>query len=203
MAIFTYNNDLPENFHINCDIAVDTEALGLNNTRDRLCVLQFSNGDGDAHLVHFSSLNYNSPNLNKILSNRAVVKIFHYARFDVAIIYKYLNIMIENVYCTKIASKIARTYSSNHGLKDLCQEFLGINLSKQQQSSYWGRAELTNEQKEYAASDVLYLHKIRSKLDEILLRENRKDLANNCFNFLQTRVLLDLGGWIEEDVFNH
>jgi len=203
MTVYLYKDDLPNDFKISGDLAIDTEAMGLKNRRDRLCLLQFSNGDGDAHLVQFSNYNYEAPNLKKLLSNPDIVKIFHYARFDVAIIFTYLGVMLDNIYCTKIASKIARTYTSEHGLKNLCQELLSIQISKQQQSSYWGQEELTKEQREYAAGDVLYLHKLRDKLDGILVREERSELAGLCFDFIATRVLLDIEGWDEEDIFQH
>jgi ribonuclease D len=204
--IFTYNNDLPADFKISGDIAIDTEAMGLNIARDRLCVLQFSNGDGDAHLVIFDGSSYDAPNLKKILSDDKDQKIFHFARFDLAIIKKYLNIDIENVFCTKIASKLVRTYTDSHGLKDLCRELLNVNLSKQQQSSDWGSGVLSNDQQEYAARDVLYLHQLRTKLSNMLEREKRMKMAKTLFKFLPTRIELDLMGFGDEhksDIFAH
>jgi ribonuclease D len=183
------------------DLAIDSEAMGLNMNRDRLCVIQLSNGDGNAYLISFDGSNYDAPNLKKLLLDPKRVKIFHYARFDVAIIYKYLGIKLENIYCTKIASKIARTYTEHHGLKDLCRELLDVNLSKQQQSSYWGAEELSKEQSNYAASDVLYLHKLKEMLDNMLSRESRLELAYRCFKFIPLRVELDVLGWLDIDVF--
>ena len=185
------------------DLAIDTEATGLNLNRDRLCVLQLSNGDGNAHLVRFDLNNYDAPHLKKILSNPKICKIFHYARFDVAMISKFLGIELENIYCTKIASKIARTYTDTHGLKDLCRELLGVQISKQQQSSYWGAEDLSKEQLDYAASDVLHLHSLRGKLNEMLSRESRLGLASECFRFVPLRVKLDILGWGEVDVFSY
>ena len=177
--------------------------MGLNLHRDRLCVLQMSNGDGDAYLVHFSSSNYHSPNLKKLLLDESREKIFHFARFDLAAIKKYLNIELSNIFCTKIASKLVRTYTDSHGLKDLCKELLGVNISKQQQSSYWGTGKLSEEQKEYASRDVIYLHSLRSILREMLITENRQDIAHKLFEFLPTRANLDLIGWNEIDILSH
>ncbi len=201
MNIHEHKNDLPKDVELKGDLAIDTEALGLKNDRDRLCVLQISNGNGNVHLINFEFGKYEAPNLKKLLSNPNTVKLFHYARFDVAIIYKYLGVMIQNIYCTKIASKIARTYAENHGLKDLCKELIGIQISKQQQSSYWGASTLSDEQQEYAAMDVLYLHQLREKLNIILTREHRAELVEECFKFIPHRVLLDLGGWDDTDIF--
>lgn len=194
---------MPNDFVLSGDLAIDTEAMGLNNRRDRLCVLQFSNGDGNAHLVQFEKGAYDAPNLKRLLSDTSTTKIFHFARFDVAIIKHYLGVDIEPVFCTKIASKLCRTYTDSHGLKELCREVLSVNVSKQQQSSDWGADELTKEQKDYAASDVLYLHKLRNKLTGMLEREGRLELAQKCFNFLPARVELDLAGWPEMDIFQH
>lgn len=194
---------MPNNLNLKGDLAIDTEATGLNFNRDRLCVLQISNGDGNAHLVRFDPGNYDAPNLKKILSNKEVCKIFHYARFDLGMIQKFLGVKIENIYCTKIASKIARTYTDTHGLKDLCRELLGVSISKQQQSSYWGAADLSKDQIDYAAGDVLYLHDIREKLNKMLKRESRIELAFECFKFLPMRVELDLLGWDEVDIFSY
>lgn len=175
--------------------------MGLNPHRDRLCVLQLSNGDGDAHLVNFEPGKYDAPNLKKLLSDKTTQKIFHYARFDLMAIYKFLGIELENIYCTKIASRLCRTYTDNHGLKDLCKELLGVQISKVQQTSYWGTNELTNEQKEYAAGDVLYLHQLRDKLNQMLEKEGRIELHRECCDFLMCRVKLDLMGWLDFDIF--
>jgi ribonuclease D len=194
---------LPDNISLPGDLAIDTEATGLNLNRDRLCVIQVSNGDGNAHLVRFDPGSYEAPVLKKLISNHKVCKIFHYARFDMAMISKFLGVDLENIYCTKIASKIARTYTDTHGLKDLCRELIGVNISKQQQCSYWGAAKLSKAQLEYAASDVLYLHDIRSRLNELLERESRASLATDCFKFLPIRVKLDILGWNEIDIFSY
>lgn len=185
------------------DLAIDTEAMGLNNLRDRLCVLQFSNGNGDAYLVQFEKGQYDAPNLKRLLSDQHTTKILHYARFDMAIVKHYLGIDLPRVFCTKIASRLCRTYTDSHGLKDLCREVLGVNVSKQQQSSDWGAGELTKEQQEYAASDVLHLHELRDKLTVMLTREGRLALAQQCFAFLPTRITLDLHGWQDIDIFAH
>ena len=177
--------------------------MGLNNLRDRLCVVQLSDGNGDAHIVHFIDNNFDCPNLKHLLSDNTRQTIFHFARFDVAIIKHYLGISLENVYCTKIASRLSRTYTDQHSLKELCNELLGIKMSKQQQSSNWGAESLTKEQINYAASDVLYLHSIRDKLNLMLKRENRTELAQRCFKFINTRTELDLKGWIDTDIFAH
>ncbi len=183
------------------DIAIDTETTGLNLSRDRLCLIQLSNGDSNAHLVKFDLDKYEAPNLRKLLSNKGAMKIFHFARFDVAVVKKFLDVDLSNIYCTKIASKIARTYTDSHGLKELCRELLNVTISKQQQSSYWGAGALSQDQLVYAASDVLYLHKLRDKLDVMLRRENRTKLAHECFDFLTHRVALDLSGWEGVDIF--
>lgn len=185
------------------DIAIDTEAMGLDNHRDRLCVVQLSDGNGDAHLVHFPTKKFDCPNLKKLLTDKNRVKLFHFARFDVAILTHYLNIKLENIYCTKIASRLCRTFTDSHGLKDLCGELLNIKISKQQQSSDWGAAELNHEQLTYAAADVLYLHALRDKLNAMLIREDRMELAEECFKFLPSRAALDLLGWDEFDIFVH
>lgn len=195
---------MPEDIYLQAQsIAIDTEAMGLNNFRDRLCVIQLSDGLGQAHVVHFPQANYACPNLRKLLSNPNIIKIFHFARFDVAIIQHYLKIEINNIYCTKIASKLCRTYTDQHSLKDLCNEVLGIKISKQCRTSDWGASILTQDQIDYAASDVLYLHKIKQRLDEMLTREGRTALANSCFQFIPARVKLDLSGWLEADIFSH
>lgn len=185
------------------DIAIDTETMGLDLNRDRLCLLQISNGDGEAYLVQFPKDNYDAPNLKNLLLDKNREKIFHFARFDLAVIKKYLEIELSNVFCTKIASILVRTYTEHHGLKDLCKELLGINISKQQQSSYWGTLQLSEEQKEYAAKDVIYLHSLKEILTSMLIAENRNDIAYKLFDFLPTRANLDLMGWNEIDIFSH
>ncbi len=203
MAIHYHQQDLPSNLVIPGDLAIDTETMGLNTHRDRLCLLQLSNGNGDAHLVHFTDNQYACPNLRKLLLNTTATKIFHFARFDVAAIEHYLKISLTNIFCTKIASRLARTYTDSHGLKELCRELLGVQISKQQQSSDWGNKILSKEQQEYAASDVLYLHQLRDILVTMLKRENRLSLAHTCFDFIPTRASLDLAGWHELDIFSH
>lgn len=188
--------------------------MGLNNKRDRLCVVQLSDGNGDAHLVQFAPnprssseavalLKYNAPNLTKLLTDPNRVKIFHFARFDIAIMKHYLGVLTAPIYCTRTASRLARTYTDKHGYKDICRELLGVDISKQQQSSDWGAATLSPEQVEYAASDVLHLHKLRDKLNAMLTREGRAHLAQACFNFLPHQAELDLAGWAEQDIFAH
>ena len=184
-------------------VAIDTEAMGLDLLRDRLCVVQVSPGDGSADVIQIPAGPGAAPNLTKLLADATVLKIFHFARFDLAVLHKHLGIMAAPIYCTKIASRIARTYSDKHGLKDLVRELLGIDLSKQQQLSDWGAESLTDAQLAYAASDVLHLHALKEKLDAILLREGRADLAAACFRFLPDRVRLDLAGWAGEDIFAH
>jgi len=203
VAIEVHYRDLPSNIDFGKSVAIDSETLGLNPHRDRLCVVQLSSGDGNAHLVHFNDGTYDAPNLKKLLADQSVEKLFHFARFDVAIIEKYLGVTCTPVYCTKIASKLVRTYTDKHGLKALCQELLDIDLSKQQQSSDWGKAELSPAQVEYAASDVLYLHQLQKILNDMLIREGRQEIAQACFDFLPTRARLDLGGWPEVDIFSH
>ncbi len=203
MSDFTvFENDLPTQFDLPGDIAIDTETMGLNLLRDRLCVLQFSNGDGQVYLVKFNG-NYSAPNLKKFLSSPNRTMIFHFARFDVAAIYHYLNVEIKNIFCTKIASKLVRTYTDSHGLKDLCRELINVQLSKQQQSSYWGNDCLNQDQVDYAARDVLYLHRLKDVLTMMLTKENRLDLAKDAFSFILTRAKLDLLGWNEIDIFAH
>lgn len=201
--IFFHKDDLAEGVKFQNSVAVDSETLGLRPERDPLCLVQLSSGDGTAHLVQLNRENYNAPNLKRVLSDKKCQKIFHFARFDVAVLKKYLNIDCEPVYCTKIVSKLVRTYTDKHGLKDLCKELINIDLSKQQQSSNWGARELTEDQKLYAASDVLYLHQIRDILDQELLKLNRRDIADQCFSFIKTRVDLDLKGWPDIDIFSH
>jgi ribonuclease D len=197
-----YKGDLPPGRFSGRSIAIDTETLGLNPYRDRLCLVQLSEGDGRTALVQFSG-NYAAPELKRLLADENVLKIFHFGRFDMAVLKHYLGVMPRPVYCTKVASKLARTFTDRHGLKDLCKELLGIELSKQQQSSDWGAAQLTQEQLSYAASDVLHLHALREKLDAMLRREGREGLAQACFEFLPTRAELDLRGWSEIDPFAH
>jgi len=196
-------DDIPATLALGDSIAIDTETLGLNPLRDRLCLLQLSSGDGIGHIVQFRAGAYDAPNLKRVLADPKVTKIFHFARFDLAVIAHYLGIECRPVYCTKIASKLTRTYTDRHGLKDLCAELLGVDLSKQQQTSDWGREELTREQLEYAASDVLHLHRLKDILDRRLAREDRTALAGACFEFLPSRARLDLLGWAEQDIFAH
>ncbi len=200
MNIFYHQNDIPNNIVFDSSVAIDTEAMGLCQQRDRLCLVQLSSGNGDVHLVHFTEPYsfFHCPNLRSILMNNEVEKIFHYARFDVAILQRSLEIEITNIYCTKIASRLTRTFTDLHGLKDLCYDLLGIKISKQQRSSDWGNNSLTKEQMEYAATDVLYLHKIKAILDNILVRENRMNLAKECFAFIPTRARLDIMGWTDD-----
>ena len=195
--------DLPAGYVPGASVAIDTETLGLHPYRDRLCVVQLSTGDGSADVVQIAAGQTAAPNLQRLLADPGVTKLFHYARFDLAILRKTFGVTAEPVYCTKIASKIARTYTDRHGLKDLVRELTSIELSKQQQSSDWGAAKLSDAQMTYAASDVLHLHAVREKLDAMLAREGRKDLADRCFAFLSTRVALDLAGWPETDIFSH
>jgi ribonuclease D len=198
-----YRGDLPENVDLGPVVAIDTEAMGLNPHRDRLCLVQLSRGDGDAHLVQFAPGGYAAPRLKRLLADRDILKLFHFARFDLAMLYHNLGVMAVPVYCTKIASRLARTFTDRHGLRDLCKDLVNIDLSKQQQSSDWGAETLTEEQLRYAASDVLHLHALRDRLDAMLAREGREGLARACFEFLPQRVLLDLGGWSEQDIFAH
>ena len=202
MKIYFYNGDLPESFKATNIIALDSETMGLNPKRDKLCLVQISNGDEVCHLVKIDLSNKKPLNLIKILKNNKIQKIFHYARFDVAVFKHNFKINIKNIYCTKIASKLVRTYTDKHGYKDLCSELLGKSISKTEQSSDWG-GELTKEQQKYAAIDVLYLHKIKDKLDSMLLREKRSKLAKACFDFIQYRTDLDINGWSEQDIFKH
>ena len=203
MTVELYQGDLPAGLDLGEAVAVDTETLGLNPQRDRLCLVQLSSGDGNAHLVQLSNGNYDAPNLKRLLEDETVTKLFHFGRFDIAMIKRYLGVVCSPVYCTKIASKLSRTYTDRHGLKDLCTELIGVDLSKQQQQSDWGAAELTPEQLEYAASDVLYLHRLKQSLDERLAREGRTALAEACFEFLPHRAELDLAGWEDQDIFSH
>ena len=205
MKITLYQNDLPNNHKLESakSVAIDAESLGLNyKGRDKLCLLQICSGDDEVYIIQFDRDKYHAPNLVKLLSNKNTLKIAHYARFEIGIVKHYLKIDLQNVYCTKIASKLCRTYTDKHGLYDITKELLGVTLNKAQQSSDWGLQKLSEEQKQYAASDVIHLHQIKEKLDQMLVREGRLEMAKKCFAFLETRVELDLGGW-EEDIFNH
>lgn len=203
MAVSYHRSDLPADIAFGESIAVDTETMGLQLWRDRLCVLQMSGGDGDAHVVHFPDRDYAAPVLKRILTNPEITKIFHYARFDLAMIQRHFGVICAPVYCTKLASRLVRTNAERHGLKDLCHELLGIELSKQEQTSDWGADELKPAQLAYAAADVLHLHALRRKLDELLDREGRRPLAEACFRFLPVRAALDLAGWVDDDIFAH
>ena len=203
MTIRVHQGDLPADYAPGAAIAIDTETLGLNPHRDRLCVVQLSRGDGQADLVQIARGQTQAPNLQRLLADPGVVKIFHFARFDVAVLYKTFGVMAQSIYCTKIASKLVRTYTDRHGLKDLVRELLGVELSKQQQSSDWAAPVLSEAQLAYAASDVLHLHALRERLDAMLEREGRADIAASCFAFLPTRARLDLLGWPENDIFSH
>lgn len=198
-----HRGDLPAGLDFGASVAIDTETLGLKPNRDRLCLVQLSAGDGVAHLVQFDGLSYAAPHLKALLENPKVLKIFHYARFDVAVLAKYLGVGVQPLYCTKIASKLVRTYTDRHGLKDIVSELAGVELSKQQQSSDWAAAELSDQQLDYAASDVLYLHTVKARLDQMLDRDGRRAHAEAAFRFLPTRVGLDLLGFDEMDIFAH
>jgi len=202
-SIHLHKGDLPAGLDFGMSVAVDTETLGLNVNRDRLCLVQLSAGDGSAHLVQLEAANYTAPRLKALLADKKVLKIFHYARFDVAVLEKYLGVATTPIYCTKIASKLVRTYTDRHGLKDLASELLGVELSKQQQSSDWGAKELTQQQLAYAASDVLHLHALKVKLDAMLEREGRLAFAEAAFDFLPVRARLDLAGFPDDDIFAH
>jgi len=203
MTNFLHKNDLPAEINFSGSIAVDSETMGLNIIRDRLCLVQISAGDGDAHLVQFEQTKYDAPNLRRILADEKIQKIFHFARFDLASLQHYLKVEVQNIYCTKIASRLVRTYTDAHGLKSLCDELLGIDLSKKQQSSDWGNLEITDKQLDYAASDVLHLHKLQTKLDVMLKREGRDEIFAACLKFLPARVKLDLQGFGSGDIFSH
>jgi ribonuclease D len=203
MSVTLHKFDLPAEVTFSGEIAVDTETLGLNLNRDRLCVVQLSSGDGTAHLVHFPEPRYDAPNLKKALGDPALTKIFHFARFDLAVLKRDLGITCAPVYCTKVASRLVRTFTDRHGLRDLCRELIEVEISKQQQSSDWGAPELTEAQIAYAASDVLYLHRLKDHLEGMLAREGRRELAQACFAFLPWRAELDLAGWPEIDIFAH
>jgi len=203
MSIALHIGDLPDNVKFEGSVAIDTETMGLNPKRDRLCLVQLSSGDGTAHIVQLKQGQYDAPNLKKLLTDETVTKIFHFARFDMAVLKEYLEIDCVPVYCTKIASKLCRTYTDRHGLKDLCSELLEVKLDKHQQSSNWGSDDLSQAQLSYAASDVLYLHKLKNKLDGMLEINGRTAIAHSCFDFLKTRGQLDLEGWADSDIFQH
>jgi ribonuclease D len=204
MTIRYHKGDLPNLDHYNVDaVAIDTETLGLKPHRDRLCVVQLSPGDGSADVVQIPNGKVSAPNLSKLLKNKKITKIFHFGRFDLAVLFHHVGAMPEPVFCTKIASRLTRTYTDRHGLKDICAELLDVNLSKVQQSSDWAAEKLTQAQLEYAASDVLYLHRLKAELEKRLSREGRASMADACFKFLPTRAKLDLSGWEEEDIFAH
>ena len=203
MTVHFHEGDLPDGLDLGPEVAVDSETMGLRYGRDPLCVVQLSSGDGDAHVVRLNRPAYDCPNLKALMADPAVLKIFHFGRFDIAMMQLYLGVETTPVYCTKIASKLARTYTDRHGLKDVVRECAGVDLSKAQQSSDWGAAELTQAQLDYAASDVLYLHQVKARLDLMLAREGRTELARACFDFLPTRSRLDLEGWEEMDIFAH
>ncbi|CCQ75138.1 ribonuclease D [Magnetospira sp. QH-2] len=204
MKIELHVGDIPPGLNFGDSVAVDTETMGLNPHRDRLCVVQLSAGDEVCHLVHFPpGSSYEAPNLKALMADPAVTKIFHFARFDVAILSKYLGVLCAPIYCTKVASKLVRTNTERHGLKDLVSNMVGAEVSKEQQQSDWGSATLTEDQQHYAAQDVLYLHRLRDRLDELLDREGRREMAEACFRFLPTRGLLDLDGWEDPDILSH
>ena len=203
MTNHLYKGDLPDDLDLGPVVAIDCETMGLNPHRDRLCVVQLSGGDGNAHLVQIAKGQTEAPNLERLLTDPQVLKLFHYGRFDIAAMYNAFGALAAPVYCTKIASRLVRTYTDRHGLKALTQELLSVDISKQQQSSDWGAAELTEAQKDYAASDVLHLHRLRTALDAMLDREGRTEIAQSCFDFLPTRAILDLEGWPETDIFAH
>ncbi|BBU58971.1 MULTISPECIES: ribonuclease D [Mameliella] len=203
MTNHLYKGDLPDDLDLGPVVAIDCETMGLNPHRDRLCVVQLSGGDGNAHLVQIAKGQTEAPNLARLLTDPQVLKLFHYGRFDIAAMYNAFGALAAPVYCTKIASRLVRTYTDRHGLKALTQELLSVDISKQQQSSDWGAAELTEAQKDYAASDVLHLHRLRDALNEMLDREGRTEIAQSCFDFLPTRAILDLEGWPDTDIFAH
>ena len=204
MANHLHEGDLPDGLFDGVGaIAVDSEAMGLRYGRDPLCVVQLSDGEGDAHVVRLDRATYDAPNLKRLLTDSSVTKIFHFGRFDIAMFWLHLGVVTQPVYCTKIASKLARTYTDRHGLKDVTKELIGVDISKAQQSSDWGADKLSDDQVAYAASDVLHLHALRARLDEILVRERRDHLARACFDFLPHRALLDVAGWEDADIFAH
>ena len=203
MTVHLHHGDLPDGVAFGASVAVDSEAMGLRLHRDALTVVQLSAGDGDAHVVQLGRPGYDAPNLKRLLADPAVLKIFHYGRFDLAMFQVHLGVETAPVYCTKIASRLARTYTDRHGLKDVTKELVGVDMSKAQQSSDWGQASLTPEQQSYAASDVLHLHRLKTRLDEMLAREGRMALAQACFDFLPARARLDVAGWEDIDIFAH
>ena len=204
MTIYQHSGDLPDGALAGASaVAIDSETMGLRLGRDPLCVVQLSDGNGDAHVVQLDRSTYDCPNLKRLLTDPAVTKLFHFGRFDIAMFWLHLGVVTAPVYCTKIASKLARTYTDRHGLKDVSRELLGIDMSKAQQSSDWGQAKLSEDQVAYAASDVLHLHALRTRLDEMLVREGRDGLARACFEFLPTRSILDVRGWEDIDIFAH
>ena len=203
MKIKLYQNDIPNSLKLGDSIAIDTEAMGLNHQRDRLCLVQLSSGNGTCHLLKINDVTKKPNNLLKILKNKKILKIFHYARFDVGILNYTYNINIQNIYCTKIASKLTRTFTDKHGYKDLCKDLLNKKILKTEQTSDWGINKLSPSQQKYAAIDVLYLHQLKDKLNQMLKREHRIQIAQSCFNFLEHRVKLDLLGWSELDIFKH
>lgn len=203
MANFLYQNDLPDGLELGPVVAIDCETMGLNPHRDRLCLIQMSDGDGDCHLVQVAIGQTAAPNLCRMLEDPAILKLFHFGRFDIAALYHAFGALAAPVYCTKIASKLVRTFTDRHGLKTLLQDMIGVDISKHQQQSDWGAPELTDAQLDYAASDVLYLHQLKDAFDSLLAREGRCDLAQSCFDFLPTRAKLDLSGWPESDIFAH
>jgi len=203
MATSFYKNDLPDDLDLGAIVAIDCETMGLNPHRDRLCLVQLSGGDGNAHLVQITQDQTEAPNLCKLLADPDVLKLFHFGRFDIAVMYHRFGVLAAPVWCTKIASKLVRTYTDRHGLKNLLSEMLSIDISKMQQSSDWGAADITTAQRNYAASDVLYLHKLRERLNFMLIREGRSEIAQACFDFLPQRAVLDLAGWPEVDIFSH
>ena len=203
MTITLHKGDLPDGLDLGQAVAIDTETMGLNPHRDRLCLVQLSAGDGDVHLVQVPNGPVNAPNLARLVADDAVLKLFHFGRFDIAVLAHALGAVARPVYCTKIASKLTRTFTDRHGLRNLCQELIGVDISKQQQSSDWGAENLSDAQLEYAATDVLYLHRLREELDRRLAREGRTELAAAAFRFLPDRAMLDLAGWPEEDIFAH
>ncbi len=203
MTTFLYKNDLPDGLDLGAIVAIDCETMGLNPHRDRLCLVQLSGGDGKAHLVQITKDQTAAPNLTKLLADPDVLKLFHYGRFDIAAMYHRFGVLAAPVWCTKIASKLVRTYTDRHGLKNLLSEMLNIDISKVQQSSDWGAADITTAQRNYAASDVLYLHQLRDRLNFMLVREGRSEIAQACFDFLPQRAVLDLAGWSEVDIFSH
>lgn len=203
MTVYLHEGDLPDDLDLGNEVAIDSETMGLRFRRDDLCVVQLSSGDGNAHVVRLKRPEYDCPNLKRLLADPKVLKLFHFGRFDIGMFQLHLGVETRPVYCTKIASKLARTYTDRHGLKDVAREMAGVDMSKAQQSSDWGAETLTQAQLDYAASDVLHLHKIKARLNEMLVREGRMELANACFDFLPKRSALDLAGWDEIDIFAH